>query len=96
MISDFVAKFLRHVATGGPDGVAGNSALGRCVFTKHQSGFANMYNQGLGMIAAAWTTRLQNKGYVKAWMDEHGHTHVRITKAGQEALKEYDSNGQAN
>ena len=94
MISAFVAKFLRHVATGGSDGVAGNAALGSCVFTKRKEGVANMYKQGLGMIAAAWTTRLQKKGYVRAWEDKFNNTHVRITTAGQQALKEYDD-GQA-
>ena len=94
MITPFVAKFLRHVATGGPRGVAGDAALGSCVFTKRKDGVANMYKQGLGMLASSWTRRLQAKGYVFAWDDEYNHTHVRITKAGQQALKEYDD-GQA-
>lgn len=89
MITPFVAKFLRHVATGGFDGVPGNSALGRCVFETTKGPGAQIYKQGLGMIASSWTRRLQEKGYVFAW-DNKGHTYVRIKPAGTAALKEYD------
>ena len=94
MITPFVAKFLRHVAKGGDKGVAGDSALGHCVLTKRKEGVANMYTQGIGMVASMWTRRLQQRGFVFAWDDEYCATHVRITKAGLQALKEYDD-GQA-
>lgn len=94
MISPFVYKFLKHVATGGVDGVCGNSALGSVVFECKDRASAARYNQGLGMLASRWATRLHKAGYVWHGTDKHGTAKVTIKPAGLAALKEYED-GQA-
>lgn len=94
MISPFVYKFLKHVATGGIKGVAGNSALGGVVFAcKPGVDRPNMYTQGLGMLASLWSTRLHKQGLVWHGSDRYGNTTVTIKPAGLAAIEEYE-NGQ--
>jgi len=92
MISPFVYKFLKHVATGGIRGVRGNSALGGVVFNL-RGGSRGSNAQGLGMLASRWSTRLHNKGLVWHGSDEYGNPLVTIKPAGLAAIEEYE-NGQ--
>lgn len=94
MISPFVYKFLKHVATGGIHGVRGNAALGSVVFAcKPAAEKPQSYQQGLGMLASCWSTRLHNKGLVWHGSDKYGDPLVTIKPAGLAAIEEYE-NGQ--